>query len=116
MKHVYFVAGVLALISAPSVPAYADVWSPYVTIVSVTQSNGDNTLYINTYPTISPSTTNCTNTTLYLQATNGAHPSYTTLAPYIMAAFLYNKSVSFDISGCAFSGADPIVGGIAVQQ
>jgi hypothetical protein len=99
--------------------ARADVWTPYVTITAVMQVDGDSTVQIFTYPVLSGTDIgSCSTSSLYLKATNTSpYPGYTSLSPYVMAAFLYNKQVSFRVSGCMPSPQyNPIVIGLTVQQ
>ena len=47
--------------------------------------------------------------------TNSSLPSYATLSPYLMAAFLYNKTVIITVSGCN-GWCLPVVTAINVEQ
>jgi hypothetical protein len=50
---------------------------------------------------------------VYLQTVSGK-PSYSSLAPYLMAAFIYNKSVVFTVSGC--NACIPLITSVAVSN
>jgi hypothetical protein len=92
-------------------PAYASGWSGGMAILSLDQE-AEGTLDV--YPSTTPGViTGCTdNSIFYVPATNGSAPTYATLGPLILAAYLYNKTIDFDLSGC--NGSHPVVVGILV--
>jgi hypothetical protein len=116
MRRLLFQAG-LALCGL-IVPAFAraDVWTPSFQIPVIAQ-NTDQTLVIFA-PTsgwgisVPPG---CTITgQFYVQATNGTYPSYNSLAPLLIAAYLFAKPVSLDLVACTGWGV-PVVGGIQLN-
>src|SRR5690349_18921850 len=92
----------------------ADYTTASCLITGLTQWSDQETLVVT--DTVIPSTVcggTCSATTgVYLKTVTGK-PSYGSLAPYVMAAFLYNKPVVFTVSGCV--ACLPIITTVAVS-
>lgn len=94
--------------------AYASYWIGYVNILSLAQET-EGTLEIQPSTDPTEAETGCTdNTWFYVPATNSGAPTYVTLGPLILAAYLYNKPINFNLNGCNSIGR-PIVIGIVVN-
>jgi hypothetical protein len=118
MKNLCLTALFLGLWIVGPAPAKAnDIWTPYVTIINLSQTDADSTAYVYTYPYISGAgcTGNDPAPALFLQTSYSPYPSYASISPYIMAAFLNNKQVSFHVVGCTTFGT-PVIAGVRVQQ
>ncbi len=120
MTRFIFLSTVLCLssLSAPSL-ARADTWTGYFTI-STLQQNTDHTLvvYPNGSPTIPTGICQAGVTEVigqfYLPYTNAPYPSYNSLAPLITAAYLFGKTVQFNLLSQCTGWGVPIISNVVV--
>src|SRR5262245_31197811 len=95
----------LAWIAIPS-SAHADTSLNNVTITELAQE-GDHQYEI--YTSSSPSTSCTYQRPLILEYTNSPYASFDSMAPILMAAFLYNKTISFTLHGCDSGVSRPVI-------
>lgn len=117
MKLIRFTTIVATIVSFIAIgSASADVTTGYISITNLSQM-GDHQYLLNVYP--APTGHGCTNANpLVLHTTNSPYPSFDSMAPILMAAFLYNKPVAFQLHGCdtVSNHYSPVIVAVFVNQ
>ena len=120
MKLFRLIAAVCITMTVCAASAHAAaIWTPYVTITYLQQSNASNSAYVFVSPAI---TTGCTNSSaIHLEPTNQNngggvfYPDGSSLMPMIMASFLFNKPISFFLLNCDTDG-DAVITGVSLAN